>query len=1150
MKTTILALIMACLCIPMWSQTCSISPSQPQPALPGQCVQFTAQGCRSEVWTLTGPGTLDQSGRYCAPSTVYAENYTKGMQVVPNSNAINAPVNNWPAFPHRRWLDRVATDAPTQSSCHNFKLTSPPRFFEGLYVNPVDDSTPLQRVHAHYPWPASLQDTLMPFSQPPFLHIQSGAGMDVYGATNGGTGPDRHFFECNPAEAKCYEFYQVVVDSHNYAWRTTGVAVIVDFDTNVIRGQIPTPLRVNVNGATGACAGMNFNGYPYSSFLATVVSQTPAENGYAQHLQISIPYNAAGCSPGNFASATLATSGTNDRLMNVGSMSTTSATDNSAYGGTDAAGTSFIATSGDPQQWYSNVVNNVGDPNCNGCVTGPRHALRTTLGNQMLRADVMMPATNYAAGGHPRMQLASCTPTNPVVCKSNYNLATQGLAACEAPTPWLAVSPSNCPNFHVAFVGMTGVGAGWATLQDDIYHKNSFAATAVTDTYHFTIPVDGRNFGAGSWNGNQYIMFDWAPYGTRIRLKASFNVESFCSDTLPECKFTKAYLRSLQVYGMIIADGTVPSDDWDTAMLTNGFAPPELVETAYDLHSWYPIEQYFEVVDPTGSEPYWTPTGAGVANNQENTSIYNRVQICVGGTACADVNVQGTAIGIDPESILIPGGGTFTPKVIVTGTQSPDYSCTFSQPIPGASVSSDGTITAPADSAMTQTVNGQVVCSVDAAPQAKAYLDVYSTPHDSDGALRLLFGHLKPTYTDLSGKVWYAGLDHGSGNGQYSAQGWAWEVPGLTYGPMYPSWNMFRNNWGSYPDGELYGSGVSHKNDITFTTPLPNGSYTVTLVGEAGAETGGVGCNVFDVEINGSIRASWMDGWLLAGGAYRGYSKDFSATVTDNMLHFIARDRQDSSCSPLGMSITGLKITQSGAQPLQFNPPAQLAAILVGTPYRYQFLASGGVPPYDFTLTQGSLPPGMQLTASGLFTGTPSEIGIYSFTIRACDSTTPQPQCLARTISLTIISPTPALQILTTSLSNGMQGVAYDVLLRGSGGVPPYRWGSSMIMPPGLQLTTAGEIKGTPTQAGAYQLNITLSDSQGSPAATAKLSLTIGQQAAPVITTSSLPDGTVGKAYPVTQLRASGGLLPYRWMLASGPLPPGLLLSGTGSRSR
>ncbi len=46
-----------------------------------------------------------------------------------------------------------------------------------------------------------------------------------------------------------------------------------------------------------------------------------------------------------------------------------------------------------------------------------------------------------------------------------------------------------------------------------------------------------------------------------------------------------------------------------------------------------------------------------------------------------------------------------------------------------------------------------------------------------------------------------------------------------------------------------------------------------------------------------------------------------------------------------------------------------------------------------------------------------------------------------------------------------------------------------------------------------------------------------------VITTTSLPDGTVGASYNAT-LAASGGTPPYAWSLPSGSLPPGLSLSG------
>jgi predicted outer membrane repeat protein len=50
------------------------------------------------------------------------------------------------------------------------------------------------------------------------------------------------------------------------------------------------------------------------------------------------------------------------------------------------------------------------------------------------------------------------------------------------------------------------------------------------------------------------------------------------------------------------------------------------------------------------------------------------------------------------------------------------------------------------------------------------------------------------------------------------------------------------------------------------------------------------------------------------------------------------------------------------------------------------------------------------------------------------------------------------------------------------------------------------------------------------------------------VTTSSLPNGKVGKAYSA-QLKASGGESPYAWRLTSGHLPAGLHLSGSGHLS-
>jgi YVTN family beta-propeller protein len=51
------------------------------------------------------------------------------------------------------------------------------------------------------------------------------------------------------------------------------------------------------------------------------------------------------------------------------------------------------------------------------------------------------------------------------------------------------------------------------------------------------------------------------------------------------------------------------------------------------------------------------------------------------------------------------------------------------------------------------------------------------------------------------------------------------------------------------------------------------------------------------------------------------------------------------------------------------------------------------------------------------------------------------------------------------------------------------------------------------------------------------------------VTTTSLPDGIVGNGYSTT-LAASGGTTPYTWTVASGSLPTGLSLGGSGVISR
>jgi len=63
-----------------------------------------------------------------------------------------------------------------------------------------------------------------------------------------------------------------------------------------------------------------------------------------------------------------------------------------------------------------------------------------------------------------------------------------------------------------------------------------------------------------------------------------------------------------------------------------------------------------------------------------------------------------------------------------------------------------------------------------------------------------------------------------------------------------------------------------------------------------------------------------------------------------------------------------------------------LATALVGKSYSVSLDESYGTPPYTFSLTSGSLPPGLSLSSSGLIYGTPTHNSSYTFTVQVTDS--------------------------------------------------------------------------------------------------------------------------------------------------------------------
>jgi len=81
--------------------------------------------------------------------------------------------------------------------------------------------------------------------------------------------------------------------------------------------------------------------------------------------------------------------------------------------------------------------------------------------------------------------------------------------------------------------------------------------------------------------------------------------------------------------------------------------------------------------------------------------------------------------------------------------------------------------------------------------------------------------------------------------------------------------------------------------------------------------------------------------------------------------------------------------------------------------------AVGGMPPYDFTITSGSLPAGLALGSDGQITGTPTGApGTSTFTVKVTDSDNPA-QSQTRSLSITVTKGDTALAVTPVVLKLG-----------------------------------------------------------------------------------------------------------------------------------
>lgn len=221
----------------------------------------------------------------------------------------------------------------------------------------------------------------------------------------------------------------------------------------------------------------------------------------------------------------------------------------------------------------------------------------------------------------------------------------------------------------------------------------------------------------------------------------------------------------------------------------------------------------------------------------------------------------------------------------------------------------------------------------------------------------------------------------------------------------------------------------------------------------------------------------------------------------------------------------------------------------VNQPYTAPALTASGDTVTSWTLAGGTqLPPGLTLAPTGVISGTPTQGGVFNFTVQANGNGTSD----TRSLSIFVVAPLE-LQSLTGKKSPAAGWTAKTTVnaslitgVKAVGGRPPYTFSSTGLLPPGITLNTAtGALTGAGTSAGRFDATIVVKDATG-----ATVSVPWRFTILPLldfIKRTALPSGKVNRAYSA-QIRVRGKDARNARFAIADQIPPGLELDDMTGR--